>query len=301
MTFVDEHKTGHDLAQPEIQMTNRENEWLEAALKRGKREMFSEVVTVTPSIAAALLARNTHNRPYNQKRAEKYATMIADGRWMVTPESIIIDRNGVLADGQHRLGGVIISNTKAKMLMWFGADPEIFKVLNQGITRTAANITAIAGYSNSAIRSSIAGFIGRLQAENPLATLDTNKVLQIVEETADDDMEDAIHFGEMTRSRKLCNGTAAALAYWIIKKNSPNAARLPEFVDKFLTGANLSERSAVLRLRNMLTGSVINETNTRSRRMKEAAAIIMGWNAFLGGRYLNSIAWKHHIKLPEAK
>lgn len=305
MTLKDEaepikSKSGEADAGGGPQMTMRERGWLEQCLARGRRELFFEIVAISPAVAAELLRRNTHNRPFSSGRAAKYAKVIADGRWRVTPEALMIDRNGVLEDGQHRLGGIVQSGCTVKMMIWFGCDPADFAVINTGGARTVANTAAIAGYSNYALRASVAGFVYRLKTPNSSQNPDSNLIFRTLEEAADEDMDEAIRFGNAARSQNLCNGTAAALAHWYIAKNTTRREKMADFCSSFLTGANLSERSAILRIRNIIKVAII-EPNSRQLAFKQAAAIVLAWNAWLGSRYLNSVAWSSVTKLPEVK
>lgn len=280
----------------EPEMTTQEAQWLQNCLAMGRHEMFSQTVEITPSIACAIMRRNTHNRPFSAARSAKYAKIILDGRWRVTTEGIALDKNGVLQDGQHRLEAIKSTGVPTKLLIWFGSDPENFEVIGTGAPRTTGETAAIAKYSYYNLRASVAGHITRMNETKP----DNNQIYQTLKRLADEDMDDALKFGSSCKDSKTCNPSAAALAYWHIKKNTKNPEKLPEFAKGFLTGANLSERNAILRIRNIINSAVI-EKNSQQRLFKQAAALVMAWNAWINGRYLNSVAWPSVTKLPEVK
>jgi len=53
---------------------------------------------------------NTANRPYYPATAEDWMLEILRAKWRFNGESIIIDRHGLLHDGQHRLIGLVLAN-----------------------------------------------------------------------------------------------------------------------------------------------------------------------------------------------
>ena len=274
-------------------MTPVEEVWLTECLTRGQYEMFHQIVAITPGIAGALLRHNTNNRPFSSGRSEKYGAMIKEGRWRVTPEAILVSKDKVLLDGQHRLGGVVLAGNSAEMMIWFGCDPSMFQVVNTGAIRTTGQIASLAGYTNSNVRAAIAGHIARM---NFGAKIDSNLIFKTLEENSDEVMDEAIKFGTNARTAKICNQSAAAFAYWYISKESKHLGKFEEFKRGFLTGADLSEKSPILRVRKLL--NTINANNGHQLVVKQAAAIILAWNCFVCGKYLNSIMWDHAIKMP---
>lgn len=76
----------------------------------------AEVLDITPEIAARLLQKNPHNRKITSGGVKKWAESMMAQRWKVA-QPILIDRNGNLLDGQHRLTAVIKTGMTIKMLV----------------------------------------------------------------------------------------------------------------------------------------------------------------------------------------
>src|SRR5690348_15979222 len=64
---------------------------------------------VTPAVAEVLLSMNIGNRPLIKGWVDDLTERIRRGAWKLTGEPIIVAREGILNDGQHRLHAVVES------------------------------------------------------------------------------------------------------------------------------------------------------------------------------------------------
>lgn len=64
---------------------------------------------------------------------------MAAGQWDFNGEPIIIDENGVLVDGQHRLRALTIANATLDMVVTEGVSATAFKTVDIGKKRTGAD------------------------------------------------------------------------------------------------------------------------------------------------------------------
>lgn len=86
--------------------------------------MKFEVMTITPSMARSMLDSNTANRNLSDRAATKYANIMKNGDWSVTHQGIAFYEDGTLADGQHRLSGIVRADVPVKMLVVKGMKRE---------------------------------------------------------------------------------------------------------------------------------------------------------------------------------
>jgi hypothetical protein len=99
----------------------------------------STIKTLTPADAKALLGRNgKYQRTVNASRAKRIGDAMATGTFKLTGQTIVIDRDGNLLDGQHRLTGQCLANVDFTYLVVEGEDPENFQYYDLGTKRTAA-------------------------------------------------------------------------------------------------------------------------------------------------------------------
>jgi len=282
---------------PEMTMTNHDRVWLEESIKHGKREIFHEIITLRPAMASAILDLNQRNRRFSHLRAAAYAAIITDGRWKVTHQGLALDKNGVLIDGQHRCGAVVLANKPVRVMISFGWEPENFTLVDTGAKRSSADLVSIDGMQSSTLRASVARMIHQIRTRDTMLTPDPNLIVSLCRELADDDMEDALKFGMSVAGHRLMTPTGGALAMWVILKNTKHMARLAAFKEGMLLGTDLAKTSPILRAREHIRHL---PKSSKGTGIKQAAGVIMAWNAYIKGRQLNSMAWPHVVELPEA-
>lgn len=81
---------------------------------------MSDIMMVTPEMAAEWLKSNTKNRSLSQAIVNYYAAEMKAGRWELNGETIKFYENGTLKDGQHRLSAVVKAGVPVEMEVRFG-------------------------------------------------------------------------------------------------------------------------------------------------------------------------------------
>ena len=117
--------------------------------------MISEVVNITPEMAAEWLEHNmANNRPLNTRTVNKYARIMRGGGWNLTHQGIAFDEKGTLVDGQHRLKAIVTANMPVRMMVTRGVEHkegEAFSV-DVGMRRTTNNIMQMSGITDNVYR-----------------------------------------------------------------------------------------------------------------------------------------------------
>ena len=102
------------------------------------------IETITPETARLYLEFNS-----NQQRSIRYgwvrslSKMIKDGDFILTHQSIAFDKTGALIDGQHRLLAIVDAEKPARIMVTRGVDPEAWHATDQGVVRTAKEVTGL--------------------------------------------------------------------------------------------------------------------------------------------------------------
>lgn len=116
------------------------------------------VLTVTPDLAQKWLERTTNdkarNRHVNQGRVEEYVATIKAGKWRCNGEAIILDADGYVLDGQHRLWAVFYAERPIEVMVVEGVDRDTFATIDTGANRTMANVLQIRGQAHAAVLGS---------------------------------------------------------------------------------------------------------------------------------------------------
>lgn len=98
-----------------------------------------DVSLVSPEYAAELLSKNDGNRRIRPSVVAKYATIIREGNWILTPEPIVIADTGRLLNGQHRLHAVIQCGISVPFLVIRNVSESVFSALDRGAIRSTAD------------------------------------------------------------------------------------------------------------------------------------------------------------------
>ena len=108
----------------------------------------AQVYMVTPTHAERLLANNDSNRAVSQRTVNAYAAIMGAGDWALNGESIIVNGDGTLLDGQHRLLACVQSGKSFPSLIVEGVGKETFVTVDSGKTRSLADAMCIEGIPN---------------------------------------------------------------------------------------------------------------------------------------------------------
>lgn len=109
------------------------------------------IVEVTPDLARTLLERNESNRTPTQGRISSYAKQMLAGEWTLNGETIKIDNEGRLIDGQNRLSAVVKAGVAVTMEISVGMPTTSFTTIDTGKCRTAGDIVSIYGKQNASV------------------------------------------------------------------------------------------------------------------------------------------------------
>jgi len=107
------------------------------------------IVRITPAMAAEMLARNTHNRPINKAHVKHFVEIMHRGEMVMNGETIILDTDDVVLNGQHRLTACVQSGIPFDSLVVRGIDLEAFKTIDGGKKRSVADALSMQGESHA--------------------------------------------------------------------------------------------------------------------------------------------------------
>jgi hypothetical protein len=103
------------------------------------------VVTITPTMAKAIVATDAHKMQNRQLRSGKiaqYAEAMKDRSWVLTGQPLVfeggalLDALGRLLDGYHRVAACIRANRPFVTFIVVGIEAKAFRMLDTGIVRT---------------------------------------------------------------------------------------------------------------------------------------------------------------------
>ena len=114
--------------------------------------------------AERILSNNSANRKINKRHVAELVDAMDNGKWMLNGDTIVIDADGHLKSGQHRLTAFVKSNLAAIecLIVYMETREDVLISLNRGKALTGAQYLAIKSVKNAArvnaiIKTLIAG------------------------------------------------------------------------------------------------------------------------------------------------
>src|SRR5215471_320382 len=256
------------------------------------------IETITPEMAQTWLDRGGAKRRLAERRVARLVMAIEIGEWQLTGDSIKLDRDGKVRDGQHRLTAIVRAKTPVQALVVRGVTEAAFDVIDTGKARNAADILAIHGHTSTTSKATCArGLIiiertGRYinVGANQTTVMPSNAtILAYVE--AHPEIIEAVSIGDRLRlSGGFVGGSGLwAIAFCMFLRKSPDQARV--FCNKLIEGADLMRGSPILTLRNRYAGNVRNWQSSNDNRERLLATAIKGWNAWRADEDVQVLSW----------
>jgi hypothetical protein len=224
--------------------------------------MKTEVLTVTPAMAASMLVHNTRNRPVNANSLAMFEAMLKRGELQLTHQGVAISESGILLDGQHRLLAIHNTGISAKIMVTTGLPDSVFAVLDTGAKRKASDILSMDGAKNgSSMATAIKLYILYTQIPNfvwtgKAAVLLSTTTLIDKEFNLDKEAWDLVASVASSYALKavVVPGPMACLLYLAFRHGQYSMRFLEGFVSQLKVGDNLTVGNPLLAYRNRLIG-----------------------------------------------
>lgn len=247
---------------------------------------------IGPSDAQELLDRQIKNRPLNEAEAVRISRTINDGHWEPNGESIVLEQQGRMIDGQTRCRAVVLANRPIVSFVVHGVPAKVFDSIDQGKARTGAHIAAILGVNNYALGASVAKWalsyeMGWAIKHVRNSNRDIRLWLQKYGAELDLALNEMSSLVPNTRGLKAL-GIPSVLTFTYLMTRRIDAEKAKEFYRGVAVGENLGAGSPLLALRNRIAGD-------KASRHHQMAWFVKTWNAFYDGRKVSLV--KHVPKV----
>ena len=259
---------------------------------------------ISPSSAQKLIDEMPKNRPLREHRALRLASVIKGGRWIENGEPIILDDNGQLIDGQHRVRAVVISErTIVSYIVHLPKSGNgVFDSIDAGASRTAADRFALIGIQHYSLLAATVRLV--ILNESGFTTtgggrpefLLTGHDLRVRYD------KDAALFDKVASlcssmasgfTRRSPLSYAAFVMFCGMKADGEVAER---FVRAVATGENLTASSPAMALRNRL---IMNATSKAKLPGRELIALwIRAYCMYRDKRQCRSLRWHANRPFP---
>ncbi len=244
---------------------------------KAKNNPIVKRITLSPELAMHWLeTANTNNRKISEKHVQRLARDMVEGKWKLTHNGIAFDSDGNLLDGQHRLWAIVEADVSVEMCVWFNLDPESMIAIDNGKTRSMADILNIAGengevtnYQLATLRTMLGGF-GNPPILSP-SEMSQNLVRYY------EAIEFALtHLPIIASSKGICTATTRAVIARAWYSVEPSL--LKAFCRKLTTGIITSDdESLIVLLRQFLQSQSGNSYSERMQRYGKVQRALVAW------------------------
>lgn len=239
---------------------------------------------VTPELAEKMLASSKGNRSISKKRVEQYARMMSEGKWAMV-SMVIVDEDGHLMDGHHRLMAVTKANVYVFMIVVRGAKREWMPFIDSGRIRSAADMMAVcestAGMTSLNEIAAIAGFAIRIGNKDINEIVDRDTMANWIVDNRDA-IAGVVSAVKYIRRNHL--KFTAGFSYAIMKIKEVSKMSVDAFLDKIATGEMLAKDNPVYQLRKYLIEEGVRRGRGADyRKVNDYVVTIRMWNEYVSG------------------
>lgn len=259
---------------------------------------------ITPTKAKIMLKKNPNNRNLNHTHVEFLTKQMEHGTWMDNGQTVVIDANDNLSDGQHRLNAIIQSGCTLEFIVVRGIAPKAMDTIDTGKIRDASDVLTMNGIPNaSAVASTVKGLMvwdsenahlsggGNMMGSG---TKITNQNILKYHNKRKKDYQWAFKMGYKKRIGG-CNVSQAMAAVMILSRVYPKP-RIEAFVDKVVNGGDYS-KSPTHHLPMWLRKRMDSEY--KLHRYEQLFAIIYSFEKWDKEEQVSSILITRIMKSPE--
>jgi hypothetical protein len=258
-------------------------------------KMRSRIVSINPKTALRYLETVDANRKISDKNVSDFVGMMRRGEFYCSPQGIVIDINGRLIDGQHRLWAVVETEGTYDFYVTENCDPTVFKVLDSGKKRTASDGISIAGYKDANLLASAIRVVNSwTNAPNNSwtagqSTITTEQALNLLADHPD--IEDHKTVAHQVRIKLSCSPAVALAAVYMIHHEGDEGSAT-DFFEGLVSGVGLQAGDPRLvlddRFRRLQIAARTARQNVRDTR-EQAMYIVKAYNAFIAGRSIQKL------------
>jgi len=259
--------------------------------RNGKLQLKIRTVQmrITPAKARKLLEKNLHNRPKRDKYIMQLAGAMQAGEWELNGETIKLNVNGEVEDGQHRLEACIAANTAFETFVTTGLPCGAFDNIGTGKARSVGDVFARKGEANYCVLAGAISWLWRYNQGLWGASLTGGfprhaQSLQTLEE------HPAIResISAVGKTGGLMSQSAAVCLHYLFSQKDPHLAT--SFFRGVFTGENLSKTSGMYHFRDRLIKNRMDKSNLPAREIIPLA--IKAWNAERANQSVRSLRFR---------
>ena len=266
-------------------------------------KVTSKTVNITPEYATELLAKSHagQERRRNERHVKKLARIMSEGNWQsLNGDTIVLDTDGCVIDGQHRLLAVIQSQCVIVAILVTGVNPLAYYSIDlQSRPRSITDVLKIEGYSNCVPLASALRGVWYYRRGISMTNYMLNPAIQDLLNLLESDKDGFVSAVQSSHKVKpvLPAGMCSFLVY-IFSEVSP--ADSDAFFGSLKSGFGFKVGDPVKLLRDRLLSD--HYARAKISRTEKLGLCFTAWNYYRAGREVKTLRWvrRNGDILPEA-
>lgn len=243
--------------------------------------------TITPERAMELLERTSAagvlNRKPSMRTVDRYAIEMKNGHWKLNSESVKLDENGYVLDGQHRLMACIKSGKSFQTILMKGVPRDTFDTIDCGRNRTGTQVLQMSGVQYHTVITGIINGLSEFRSYGHMACkekrMSPSAVLAEYNEHADEyDYASRFAMKCVGESHAMTSKLVGTLFYYLAYDLGVSKTK----VEKFFASITSFDTADNATLEKMRRWNLANKDRRVSEKLK-IAYIIRTWNAYVTG------------------
>jgi len=256
------------------------------------------IKTITPRTAKEMLETmgNPKNRNISDVNLANYSRMMRNGDWMLNGEAVIIQSDGIIANGHNRLNAIIRAGVPVDILVIEGVSPEAFVTYDSGQKRKASHVLQMEDIPNSkniaAVVTSVAIYRDALKRNGSFNTYIRPSNLEISAEYNKNPQLYQLACKLACRTNHICTISSIGMVYaYALIDGNRDYDSVEYFCEKLATGRMLEIGDPVLALRETLIRAKSEKQSSNSSKTSNwyKSVCIAAWNACMTGKKLRII------------
>jgi len=265
---------------------------IQAWIERGENEHFTVEMLISPAVAELLLTCNKDNRPVRQKgpsrTVDSYSLAMSRGEWQMNGESIIISKEGLLNDGQHRLMAIVQSECTVPVQITFGVERTSRDTVDQGAARTPGDVLSLAGEKNHNVLAHALQMIWSYESSPTFHARPSPAQLQDTLKLHPGIRENLMVGATLASNWRLSKGAIAA-AYYLCQRFRPVEAEA--FAKLVVDGIGIeTEDHPAHRLRRRFQEHAVKRNKLDA--IEQAALFIKAFNYYRAEKNIKTLRWQ---------
>lgn len=258
------------------------------------KTVVTEVVTLTPELAAIWLETNEMNRKVKDWWVRNLAAEMTNGNWKVNGDTFVFDSDGILVDGQHRCLAVIAADFSYTAIAVRQIAPDARITIDDPMRRSFADDLTMNGMGpNAGVKDNLLRKIVAWERDGGLSG--NNKVrvsradLSRAFPAHAEGIAHAISVARPHDKRSPLTFSASVFLAWLLLQRAPEKT-VQKFLSILAIGSQEPEDYVLVRLQRKLEAlKTQNVYLTTTRVLSAAMALqvwfaIKGWNAWITGQ-----------------